>query len=111
MTSCVAAENAPEIRRDQRPPLGDLAREQGAALGRPQRRVRLVHPERRQHLGERVAVPRRVLAHVEPREVEAEHLDLPDRVVELRGGDELRARVAQQPLGEPEVAEQLAGAP
>ena len=39
--------SAPRSDGDQRPALGDLAREQRAALGRPQRRVRLVHAERR----------------------------------------------------------------
>ena len=78
-----------QIRRDQRPALGDLAREQRAALRGRERRVGLVDAERGEDLGDRRAVAVGVLADVEPREVEAEHLDLADRVVELGGGDEL----------------------
>ena len=97
-----------DVRRDQRPPLRDLARQQRHPLARRQRRVRLVHAQRREHLGDRLAVAGRVLAHIQAGEVEAEHLDLPDRVVQLGHRDELAVPVAQQALCQPQVGEQLA---
>ena len=108
ITSCVAGENALRSdgisgRRSAISRASSAARSPG-----PSERVGLVHAERREHLGDRLAVARRVLAHVETGEVEAEHLDLPDRVVQLGHGDELAVPVAQQPLGEPQVGEQLA---
>ena len=50
-----------------------------------------------------------MLADVEAGEVEAEDLDLADRVVQLRGGDELPLARPQRALGEPQVGEQLRG--
>ena len=98
-----------QIRRDQRPPLRDLARQQRAALRGRERRVGLVDAERGQHLGDRRAVAAGVLADVEAGEVEAEHLDLADRVVQLRGGDELPLARPQRALGRAQVGEQLRG--
>ena len=88
---------------------GDLARQQRAALRRRERRVGLVDAERGQHLGDRRAVAAGVLADVEAGEVEAEDLDLADRVVQLRGGDELPLARLQRALGEPQVGQQLRG--
>ena len=63
--------------------------------------------ERGEDLGDRLAVAPGVLADVEAGEVEAEDLDLADRVVELGGGDELPLARLQRALGEPQVGQQL----
>ena len=51
-----------------------------------------------------------VLAHVEQREVKAEHLDLADDVAQRVLGDERRALRAQRLLDDAQVHEQLPGA-
>jgi hypothetical protein len=68
-----------------------------------------VDPERGQHLGDRRAVAVGVFADVEAGEMEAEDLDLADRVVQLRRGDELPLACLQRALGEPQVGQQLRG--
>ena len=50
---------------------------------------------------------RRVLADVEAREVEAEHLDLADHVAQVAGGGERPWPLAQGALGRAQVGEQL----
>ena len=92
---------------DQRPPVGDLARQQRRALVVAERGVGLVQPQRGQDLADRVAVDPGVLADVEPGEVEAEHLDLADQVAQVARRDEAPVRRLQRPLGHPQIVEQL----
>ena len=96
-----------QVGGDQRPPLRDLAGEQRGPFGWRERPVGLVDPECGQDLADRGAVAGGVLADVELREVEAEHLDLPDRVVELGGGHEVAVDLAERLLSHPQLVEQL----
>ena len=100
---------AADVERDQRPAVGDLAREDRHPLLLAELRVALLHPEHVEDLVERRAVDRGVLAHVEQREVKAEHLDLADDVAQRVLGDERGVLLAQRLLGHPQVHEQLGG--
>ena len=108
-TSCVSADNP--LRSDgisgRRCAISRASSAVRSAGG--ERRVGLVDAERGQHLGDRRAVAAGVLADVEPGEVEAEHLDLADHVVQLGGGDELPLARPQRALGRAQVGEQLRG--
>ena len=100
-----------QVRRDQRPALRRSRARAARCAPRRERRVRLVDAERGQDLGDRRAVAAGVLADVEPGEVEAEDLDLADRVVQLGGGDELALARCSERCGRPQVGEQLGGWP
>jgi hypothetical protein len=72
-----------------------------------QRGVALLHAERPEDLVQRRAVHARVLADVEPGEVEAEDLDLAQHVVQVAGGGELAVPRAQAALDGAQVGQQL----
>ena len=102
---------AADVERDQRPAVGDLALEDRDLVGLGELGVVLLHAEVAEDLGDRGAVHVGVLAHVEQREVKAEHLDLADDVAQRVLGDERRLLPAQRLLGDAQVGEQLRGAP
>jgi hypothetical protein len=101
---------AADVDRDQRPAVGDLAREHRHPLVLAELRVALLDAERAEDLVDRVAVDVGVLADVDPREVKAEDLDLADDVAQHVAGDEGGVLAAQRALGDAQVGGELLGA-
>ena len=98
-----------DVRRYERPAIGDVAAQQRAALGLAEPRVVVVHTERGEDLGQRAAVDLGVLADVQPRIVKTEHLDLTDHVVQVTGGCQLAVGLPQAALHAAQVGQELSG--
>ena len=95
--------------RSERPAAAEFGGEERVPFGFRQTEIVGGDAGRGEEIVDGARVPAGVVAQIEPDEVKAEDFDLPDDVVQIALRDRFAASLAQRPLDQPQIGEELGG--